>query len=131
MKKRVVIIFICIIVVIFILINYMVVNNSNYYSELEKIVISNTNIKNIEYINEYDNYLIVKDSEYLYLITSEYDILLEVDISLVDENKNGYDIIYQDEKLMYFNDYYKDNKLVYEYYDIYSYELIDRVFVGG
>lgn len=131
MKKKIMIIFVSVMIIIFLLINYMVINNNKYNNKLGEIIKDNTDIKDIKYINKYDKYYIVKDSNYLYLVTSEYDILLEIDLSLIHDNKNKYDIIYQNDLLMYFNDYYEDGKLVYEYYDIYSYELIDRVFVGG
>ena len=40
-------------------------------------------------------------------------------------------MIYKDGMVMYMNDYYKGKLLVYEYYDLYTYELYDRVLVGG
>ena len=102
-----------------------------YNNKLIKNITSNTDIKKIKYINKYDNYYIVIDKGYIYLIDSKYDIILKKDISLIHKNTNNYDIIYKDEYLMYFNDYINDDVLVYEYYDINTYKLIDRVFVGG
>ena len=32
---------------------------------------------------------------------------------------------------MYISNYYKDNKLYYEYYDLYTYEKTGEVLVGG
>ena len=110
---------------------YININNNKYNDKLENNIINNTEIKKIRYINKYDNYYIVTNNKYIYLIDSKYDIILKKDISLIHKNTNNYDIIYKDEYLMYFNDYIKDDILVYEYYDINTYELIDRVFVGG
>ena len=50
---------------------------------------------------------------------------------MVHKNSDNYDIVYRDNTLVYFNDKLDDKKLIYEYYDIYTYEVIDRVFVGG
>ena len=120
-----------VLVIAFILISYMLFNDKKYHNELVKTITENTDISVVDYINKYDNYYIVLDHKYLYLIDSNFVEILEIDRELLNENSYGYDIIYKDDKLMYFHDYYKDKKLVYEYYDIYTYELIDRVFVGG
>ena len=50
---------------------------------------------------------------------------------LVHENTNDYEIIYKDDKFLYMKDYYKKKKLAIEYYDISTYELVDKVLVGG
>lgn len=106
-------------------------NDNRYYDKIGKDIADKTNIKNIKYINKYDNYYIVIDSDYIYILGNKYNELLKKDITLIHENTNNYDIIYKDDLIMYFNDFFKDNKLVYEYYDINTYELSDRVFVGG
>lgn len=129
--KKIIIWFISILIILFLLIMYININNNKYNDKLENNIINNTEIKKIRYINKYDNYYIVTNNKYIYLIDSKYDIILKKDISLIHKNTNNYDIIYKDEYLMYFNDYIKDDILVYEYYDINTYELIDRVFVGG
>ena len=46
-------------------------------------------------------------------------------------NDNNYDIIYSNGSFMYFDNYMKDDKLVYRYYNIYDYTLIKEVLVGG
>ena len=40
-------------------------------------------------------------------------------------------MIYKDGLVMYMHDYYKYKKLVYEYYDLYTYDKISEVLVGG
>lgn len=107
-------------------------NNDNRYDDkIKKEITDNTDIKDIKYINKYDNYYIVTDNNYLYIINNEYNELIRKDFSLLHDNVNKYDIIYKDDYIMYLNNYMRDNILVYEYYDINTYELIDRVFVGG
>lgn len=105
-------------------------NNYRYINKLKSNITNNTNIYNIEYINIYNNYYIVLDSNNLYLITNKYNILLTIDRVLLHSNTNNYDIIYRNDKFMYVNDLSKMNKLRYRYYDIYTYKLIDEVVVG-
>lgn len=109
----------------------MVTNDSKYKSRLVKNIIKNTDIKEVNYINKYDDYYIVMDKEYIYLFDLKYDEILSKDVTLVHDNDNKYDIIYKDGKLMYFNDYIREDILVYEYYDIDTYKLIDKKYIGG
>ena len=124
-------IFIGIIILIFILILGMVRNNNKNYNKMIKEIENNTLVKEVEYINKYNNYFIVEDNEYLYLINDKYEIISEIDINLLYKNSKNYDIIYKDERFMYMEDNYKDGKLYYKYYDIYNYSLIDEIMVGG
>ena len=128
--KKLIFIFISIMIVSFLLINYMVTSNHSYIDSLEKKIIDNTEISSINYINEYGDYYIALDDKYLYLINKEYNIIFDVDLSLIHKNTKNYDIIYTNDTLMYFSDKYKNGKLVYEYYDLYTYELIDKILVG-
>ena len=129
--KKLITIFIGILIIIFISILYMDYNNQKYISKLENRIIKNTNIKNIKYINSYDEYYIIIDDNNLYVFDDKYVELLKVDKILLHPNDKNYDIIYNDGRLMYMNNYYKDNKLYFEYYDVYSYEIINEVLVGG
>lgn len=109
----------------------MVRNNNKNYNKMIKEIENNTLVKEVEYINKYNNYFIVEDNEYLYLINDKYEIISEIDINLLYKNSKNYDIIYKDERFMYMEDNYKDGKLYYKYYDIYNYSLIDEIMVGG
>lgn len=129
--KKVIICFISLLVISLILMIIIQINDRKYTNGLEKNIINNTEINYIKYINKYDNYYIVVDKESIYLIDRKYEILLKKDISLIHKNDNNYDIIYKDGFFMYLNDYIKKDILVYEYYDINTYKLIKRVFVGG
>lgn len=128
--KKLIKIFLSILIIIFLLILYMDNNDSKYISKLEKNIIKNTDIKKVIYINTYGNYYIVMDDNNLYVFDNKYVELLKVDKILIHKNNKKYDIIY-DEKPMYMKDYYKDSKLYYEYYDLYSYEKTGEVLVGG
>ena len=91
----------------------------------------NTNIKDILYVNMYDNNYIVRDSEYVYLLNSKYKELDKIDVKLIHVNDHGYEIIYKDDTLMYMDNYKNEEGIVFEYYDIYTYELIDEIMIGG
>jgi len=128
--KKLIKIFLSVLIIIFLLITYMDYSDSRYKTKLEKMIVKNTDIKNVTYINAYGDYYIVMDDDNLYVFNDKYVELLKVDKILIHKNDKKYDIIY-DEKPMYMKDYYKDNKLYYEYYDLYSYEKIGEVLVGG
>lgn len=106
------------------------INDSKYNEKNIKLIKKNTTITSIEYLNYYDNYYLVLDKEYLYLINNTYKIISKIDRKILYENKDNYDIIYKDEQIMYFDDISKNNKLIYEYYDIYNYKLIKSITVG-
>ncbi|MDO4394694.1 MAG: hypothetical protein Q4C23_01770 [Mycoplasmatota bacterium] len=129
MKKKI-IIFITIMFLILSLIFLVDINDSKYNEKNIKLIKKNTTITSIEYLNYYDNYYLVLDKEYLYLINNTYKIISKIDRKILYENKDNYDIIYKDEQIMYFNDISKNNKLIYEYYDIYNYKLIKSITVG-
>ena len=113
------------------LIIYVIYNDNSYLNGIKNKIINNTEIKNIEYINDYDNYYIVLDDNNLYLLDNEYNIVFDIEKFLIHKNDNNYDIIYNDKHFMYFNDRYENETVTYEYYDIYTYELLKKVIVGG
>lgn len=129
--KKLIKIFISLLIIIFIFILYMDYNDKRYGDSLENKIINNTDIKEINYINHYVDYYIVMDMDNLYVLDLKYVEILKIDKILIHENKRKYDMIYKDGIVMYMNDYYKNKKLIYEYYDLYTYELLDRVLVGG
>ena len=90
-----------------------------------------TDVKDIDYINVYGDYYIVKNDKYLYVFDKKYTEIISIDNIIIYENKNDYDIIYEDDAVMYYNDVYKGGKLEVEYYDLYTYKLIKKVLVNG
>lgn len=128
--KKLINTFIIIISILLVLILLVDINNDKYDTNQRKLIKKHKNITNIEYLNMYDNYYLVLDKDYLYLIDSKYKTISKLDRRLLHENKNNYALIYQDEQIMYFKDTKKDNKLTYEYYDIYTYKLIKTITVG-
>ena len=115
---------------LFILIEYMNRNNYKYNSDMINNVKENTDIDKIEYVNYYNEYYVVLDNDYLYLINKDYKIISKIDKKKIYENDKKYDIIYNDEKLIYINERYVDGVLVYEYYDLYTYKHIKTIKIG-
>ena len=109
----------------------MVYIDKNNISDIGKDIVKNTKIKGIKYINKCDDYYIVKDNDYIYLIDYKYNEVLKIDNKKIYDNKNNYELIYRDNTIMYMDNYIDKDSIVFNYYDIYSYKLIDSIIVGG
>ena len=129
--KKVVRVFIFIILFIFIGVNIMIFMDKKYIDNIENDIVKNTKIKNLEYINKYGNSYIVMDLEYLYLFNGKYEEVDKLVIDNVYNNKNNYDIVYRDNIFMYMDNYKNKDGVIFKYYDIETYDLIDEVVVGG
>lgn len=125
--KKVIKIFIIIVILLFIMIISVIGIDNRDNKKLINDISNNTQIDNIKYINRYGEYYIVLNDKYLYAINKEYKAISELDKILLYENKNNYDIIYDNELFMYM----EEVNNIYKYYDIYSYELIREVDMGG
>ena len=129
--KKLGIVLLSLLFIFIVCISYMDNNNKKYNNKLVSNVKNKTEIEKIAYVNKYSDYYIVRNNNYIYVLDKEYKELLKIDVKIVHENKNNYDIIYKDGIVMYYNDYYKDKSLVCNYYDIYKYKLIKSVTLGG
>ena len=125
--KKIIKIFIIIVILLFGMIFFVTEIDNRDTKKLIEDISNNTQIDNIKYINRYGEYYIVLNDKYLYAISREYKIISEVDKILLYENKNNYDIIYDDELFMYM----EEVNNVYKYYHIYSYKFIHEVDIGG
>lgn len=129
--RKVIRIFILVILVMFISISTMICIDNRSINRIEKKIINNTNIKDIEHINKYGNNYIVMDMEYLYLFNDKYEEIDRLDVNYIYDNKKKYDIVYRNNLFMYMDNYKYKNGVIFKYYDIESYEFIDEVMVGG
>ena len=109
------------------MISYMVYIDNRGNNKLDKLIVEKTKIKHFNYVNKYDDYYIVLTDNYLYLYDSKFLELLKIDTTLIHQNDENYDIIYSNKKVMYFHDYINKGHNVFEYYDLYTYELINKV----
>lgn len=129
--EKLVRIFIIILVSLFILILSVLNNNDKYIDKNISSILTKTDISYIDYYNKYGNYSLVMDNEYLYLINDEYKIVSKLERSLIHENTNNYELGYVDGVIYYFSDYLVDGRFQFTYYDIYTYEEVKRVILGG
>ena len=118
------------IITLYLLVCYQVWNDKRTVNKYNKLIIKNTSIEQVDYLNIYGDKYIVLTDDNLYVFDKEYHELLNIDKILIHDNKNNYDIVY-DDKLMYQECLEKENKIIYNYYDIYSYEFIKSVSLGG
>lgn len=125
--KKIIKIFIIIVILLFGMVIFITGIDNRDTKKLIKDISSNSQIDNIKYINRYGEYYIVLNDKYLYAINRKYKIISEVDKILLYENKNNYDIIYDNELFMYM----EEVNNIYKYYDIYSYKIIREVDIGG
>ena len=104
--------------------------NSGIYNLLDEVIADFGDVKDIEYINRYDNNYIVMDKKYLYLFDDKYEEIDKLDVKDIYENKKNYDIVYRDKTIMYMDNFKNKEGIIYRYYDIYTYELIDEIVIG-
>ena len=120
MKKAIKILIIPIIIVIICILSlsYTITKNKDYQDNMLKKIEKNYNINNIDYLNYYNNYYIIKNKEDIIVLNNKYEEVLKEKISNIDTNK--YELVYRDKKLMYEETTLKKDKVIYTYYDIKS-----------
>lgn len=129
--KKLVRIFIIVFVILFILILCILNNDDKYINKNIEDILDKTKIGEIDYYNKCGSYYLVMDDEYLYLIDYEYKIVSKLERILIHENKNNYELVYEDGVIYYFKDVLLSKKIQFTYYDIYTYEEVKRVLLGG
>ena len=78
----------------------------------------------------YNNYYIFLSDENYGVLDGEYNEIMLISKSLVHDNTNNYDVIYKDNKLMYQEEVLDKDKLMINYYDIYTYQLDKTITMG-
>lgn len=125
--KKVLICLLSLLIISFIVISLIVKNDKDYVNDLEYLIIENTDIKDIEYVNYYDEYYIIRDNVYLYLLNNKFEEIVNVDLKKLFSQYNKYDIVYRDKTIMFMDSYKNNGELVFKYYDIYTGEVIDTI----
>ena len=130
MKKKIKIILIIILVLIIFLflVALPTILNSNYYKNTISLLETKTDNK-ITYLNEYNNYYIIKTKENIIVYDKKYQEIYRESLDKIS-NMN-YDIIYKKDTLMYEKTTLSKHKVTYTYYDIYTKEKIDSLEIEG
>ena len=129
--EKVVVGFIILICLVFISMLVMVSIDSKDILKLEHEIKDHTSIDMVQYVNKYDGYYIVLDKEYLYLFNDLYEEIYKIEIEKIHKNKNNYELVYRNNTIMYMDSYTKTDGIVFKYFDIFTYEMIDEVVIGG
>lgn len=129
MKKVLIVVAIVVIIGAFLLLIYPVWKNDNYEENLMQNIYDNTNIENISYLNKSNNYYILKTDAEVIVLDLNYEELFrdKIDSLYVSE----LDLVYRRNKLFYEESEMSNDKLIYNYYDAYTYELVYTSNVGG
>ena len=127
--KRIIIIFLSITFILLMLLLY--ITNDNYYNNISKSIKDNYANINLYYVNKYNDYYIFLSDENYGVLDGEYNEIMLISKSLVHDNTNNYDVIYEDNKLMYQEEVLDKDKLMINYYDIYTYQLDKTITMGG
>lgn len=118
-----------ILILVFISIIYPVMRNEDYNKKLFDDVYSNSNIKNINYVNKSNNYYIVKNDKEIVVMDLNYDKINSVNIS--DIYDSDLDIVYRRGNIYYEEKINDKDKLIYKYYNINNGEFVFDITVGG
>lgn len=103
--------------------------NGDYNKKLFDDVYSNSNIKNINYVNKSNNYYIVKNDEEIVVMDLNYDKINSVNVS--DIYDSDLDIVYRRGNIYYEEKINDKDKLIYKYYNINNGEFVFDITVGG
>lgn len=126
--KRIIIIFLSITFILLILLLY--ITNDNYYNNISKSIKDNYANINLYYVNKYNDYYIFLSDENYGVLDGEYNEIMLISKSLVHDNTNNYDVIYKDNKLIYQEEVLDKDKLMINYYNIYTYQLDKTITMG-
>lgn len=129
MKKKIIIILIIIAIIPLSIIIYPVIKNNNYNDKLLNDIYSNTKIKDITYLNKNNNYYIIKTKEKILVLDLNYEEKLSLDINKTKES--NLELVYRRNDLYYKETIKKKEKLIYNFYDVTTNELVFSATIGG
>lgn len=130
--KKFILIIIVSLLIMWIALFYVVNNNKKYQSKLiEEVEKKYKTEEKIKTVNKYDNNYIVITKNKVIVLDSKYNNIKEEDLSSLAENINEYTLIYKNNKLMYEKIILKKDKVIYEYYDAYTYEYVNNLVLEG
>lgn len=130
MKTKIIIISIILIIIIPLsILLYPVITNNNYEKELLNTIYENTEYKDITYLNKDNNYYIIKTKENVTVLDLNYEEKLSLDINELAES--NLELVYRRNNLYYEEKVKEEEKIIYNFYDIYTNELSYTTSLGG
>ena len=108
---------------------YPSIKNDNYQKRLISDIYKNTDIKDIEYLNKYNNYYVVKDRDKVIVLDLNYEEVYSIDKSKLKDN--DLDLVYRRNNLYYEEKIRDGDNLTYNFYNIDNNELAYQVLLGG
>lgn len=130
MKKKIIIISIILTIVIPLsILLYPVIKNNNYEKELLNIIYDNTEYTGITYINKDNNYYILKTKDKVIVLDLNYEEKLSLNIAELSDST--LELVYRRNNLYYKEKIKEEDKIVYNFYDIYTNELSYTSTLGG
>jgi len=130
--KKIIIVFITLVLLAFFFILFPVARNNKYTANLEKEIKENYQIKDkINYLNKSNLYYIILTTKNLIVLDESYKEILKEDINKIKKIDKDNELVYRLNNVMYETKEINKDKIIYNYYDIYTNELIDTVEIGG
>ena len=130
MKKKILITSIIIIIIITLsVLLYPIITNNNYKKELLNIIQDNTKYTGITYLNKDNNYYIIKIKDKVIVLDLNYEEKLSININELSES--DLELVYRRNNLYYEEKIKEEDKILYNFYDVYTNELSYTTSLGG
>lgn len=130
MKKKIIIIISIIVIIIpLFIVLYPIITNNKYEKELFELIYQNTEYQDILYLNKDNNHYIIKTKDKLIVIDLNYEEKLSLNINELSES--NLELVYRNDNLYYHEKVREEEKIVYNFYDVYTNELSYTTSLGG
>ena len=128
-KKYIILLIILTIIIPLSIILYPVIMNSNYEKELYNTIYQNTEYTTITYLNKDNNYYILKTKDKVVVLDLNYKEKLLLNIKKLQ--KSDLELVYRRNNLYYEEKIKVKEKIIYNFYDVYTNELSYTTTLGG
>ena len=123
--KKIILSLLAIPLIIFIYINIITINNNNYKIKNTSIIKEKLSLNNITTYNYYDyTYTVITEDEVI-VVNDKYEIIIRESLDKITID-NCF-LIYKNNNLTCEEKEYKNNEIIYEYYNALTSELISSI----
>lgn len=128
--KKLIVMFISVLLILFFFIKVTVSSNYKYDNSIIEDIKENYELdSNIIYLNKFANYYIVKTSSQVLVLDNMYNLIFQDDV--LNLFSCDYDMVYRINKLMYVSSNVKGSSVIYNFYDVYTFDKIDEIILEG